>query len=107
MSTDCVTDGYADGRRAQYVMSRHCCILLHGQAVPVMLTACCLRAARFFSSSATRVSSNAAMAACHVVRHYARSSAAVLSDLGCRGPLRVNLHGVLVTPEWTTLWAFA
>ena len=35
--------------------------LSHGQAVPVMLTACCLRAARFISSSAARVSSNAAM----------------------------------------------
>jgi len=36
--------------------------LSHGQTVPVVLMACCLRAARFLSSSATRDSSNDAVA---------------------------------------------
>jgi len=58
--------------------------LSHGQTVPVLLMTCCLRAARFLSSSATRDSSNDAVADWHVVRHFARSSGAVLSDLGRR-----------------------
>ena len=31
--TDCLTDWYADGRRAQSVMSRSCCICRHGHTV--------------------------------------------------------------------------
>ena len=61
--------------------------LLHGQTVPVVLMTCCLRAARFLSSSATRDSSNDAVADWHVVplvRHCARSHGAVLSDWGRR-----------------------
>jgi len=58
--------------------------LSHGQTVPVVLMACCLRAAHFLSSLATRDSSNDAVADWHVVRHCARSNEAVLSDLGRR-----------------------
>jgi len=76
--------------------------LSHGQTVPVVLMTCCLRAARFLSSSATRDSSNDAVADWHVVRHCARSNGAVLSDWG-----RVGLDCILVTPNRTTLWAFA
>jgi len=51
-------------------MSRSCLLhLSHSQTVPVVLMACCLRAARFLSSSATRGSSNDAVADWHVVRH--------------------------------------
>jgi len=41
--------------------------LWHGQTVPMVLMTCCLRAARFLSSSATRDSSNDAVADWHVV----------------------------------------
>ena len=58
--------------------------LSHGQTVPVMLMTCCLRAACFRSSSATRDSSYDAVANWHVVRHCARSNGAVLSDWGRR-----------------------
>ena len=58
--------------------------LSHGQTVPVVLMTCCLRAARFLSSSAIRDSSNDAVADWHVVRHCARSNGAVLSDWGRR-----------------------
>jgi len=58
--------------------------LPHGQTVPVVLITSCLRAARFLSSSATRDSSNDAVADWQVVRHFARSNEAVLSDLGRR-----------------------
>jgi len=59
--------------------------LSHGQTVPVVLMTCCLRAERFLSSSATRDSSNDAVADWHVVvRHCARSNGAVLSDWGRR-----------------------
>jgi len=56
--------------------------LSHGQTVPVVLMTCCLRAARFLSSSATRDSSNDVVADWHVVHHCARSNGAVLSDWG-------------------------
>ena len=46
--------------------------LSHGQTVPVVLMTCCLRASRFLSSSATRDSSNDAVADWHVVRHCAQ-----------------------------------
>ena len=62
-------------------------VLLHlscGQTMPVVLMTCCLRAARFLSSSATRNSSNDAVANWHVLRHCARSNGAVLSDWGRR-----------------------
>jgi len=49
--------------------------LSHGQTMPVVLMTCSLRAARFLSSSATRDSSNDAVADWHVVRHCARSNA--------------------------------
>jgi len=49
--TDSVTDGYADGRRAQ----------------SVMLMACCLQAARFLSSSATHTHTHT-----HIFRPFAR-----------------------------------
>ena len=58
--------------------------LSHGQTVPVVLMTCCLRAASFLSSSATRDSSTDAVADWHVVRHCARSNGAVLSDWGRR-----------------------
>ena len=58
--------------------------LSHGQTVPVVLMTCCLRASRFLSRSATRDSSNDAVADWHVVRHCARSNGAVLSDWGRR-----------------------
>jgi len=54
--------------------------LSHGQTVPVVLMTCCLRAASFLSSSATRDSSNDAVANWHVLRHRARSNGAVLCD---------------------------
>ena len=54
----------------------------HTHTVPVVLMTCCLRAARFLWSSATRDSSNDAVADWHVVRHCARSNGAVLSDWG-------------------------
>jgi len=50
--------------------------LSHGQTVPVVLMTYCLRAACFLSSSATRDSSNDAVADWHVVRHCARSDGA-------------------------------
>jgi len=65
--------------------------LSHGQTVPVVLMACCLRADRFLSSSATRNSSDDAVADWQVVRHCARSNGAVLSDWGRRPHLFVLL----------------
>jgi len=78
--------------------------LPHGQTVPVVSMTCCLRATCFLSSSAIRNSSNDAVADWHVVHHCAQSNGAVLSDWG-RRPHFFML--VLVTPNRTTLWAFA
>jgi len=53
-----------DEESNQCLAVRH---LSHGQTVPVVLMTCCLRPARFLSSSATSDSSNDAMANWHVV----------------------------------------
>jgi len=66
--------------------------LSHGQTVLVVLMTCCLRAALFLSSSANHNSSNDAVANRHVVRHCARSNAAVLSDWGPKSHTRTHNH---------------
>ena len=66
---DCVTDGYARWAKSPIRDEQVLLHLSQGQTVPVVLMTCCLRAARFLSSSATRDSSNDAVADTHARTH--------------------------------------
>ena len=105
MSTDCVTDGYADGRRAQYVMSRSCCIC--STAKPCRW---CWRPAvcELPVSYPAQQPASPRMRRWSTDKWWCSIKCSHAQWLGLQTTsLHVDLDGVLVTPEWPALWAFA
>jgi len=107
-TTDCVTDGYIDGWRAQSVMSRSCCICCMAKpcrwcwwpAACELPVSCPARQPA--TSQMTRWPTGMW---CASVLEIKWSGAQWLGSQ--TAPLHVGLDCILVTPNRTTLWAFA